>query len=259
MKVEAGRLVRVEKEDLDKDGCFVCDFDITNIGANAFFPVKYYLKGVGMKSVEKISQYAFLDCTELEYAHFSKCLTAVDFGAFMGCYKLREVIFPESLKFLAHWAFLDCDNIKKVEFFCDLKRLDNFSQNQVCDFLANGVFDRCGHIETFVFHKNFSYHGALKRFERLKEIQIEDERVAQKFWREAIYDSPQSFMLLNSKLFLNEEFAKNCVYYMEAAFEKQFGSDERLAKALAKGVFEEKLRREEEKFFDKQPEEKEED
>ncbi len=252
MKIDCdGRLIRVEKEDLDENDCFVCDTNITSIGANAFYPVKYYIKAASLKNVQKISQYAFLNCEALEYISFSKNLKSIDYGAFMGCYRLQEVVLPKELSILAHWTFLDCDSIKKVEFLGDLKRMDNVTQNQACDFLANEVFERCHHIEKFVFHNNILFHKGFKKFERLKEIEIEDEKVAKKFWQDAIYDCPQAFMFLDSKLFYNGPFVKSCVVSMELAFEKQFGSNEILAKRLAQSVFEQKLMQEEQKCFNK--------
>lgn len=251
MKVDDnGKLLRVEEADLDKNGCFVCGTSITSIGANAFLPVKYLIKGAVLRKVQTISQFAFLDCEELEYVHFSKNLKAIDYGAFMGCCRLKEVVFPKELSTLGFWAFLDCASIKKVEFLGDLKKVDDLTKYQACDFFENKVFERCRQIEIFVFHNNIVFNKGFKNYEKLKEIEIADEKVAMNFWREAIYDCPQSFMFLDTKLFYNSDFVKQCFIIMELSFEKQFGTNGILARHLAEDVFEQKLLLEEQKCFD---------
>lgn len=90
-------------------------------------------KVVVPKHIEEIPQYAFLGCTNLEYAELNS--KKIDYDAFMGCSKLVEVYIKDQIKEIST-SFENCNSLNKV-------RIDNIESWCNIDFnfeTANPLF-----------------------------------------------------------------------------------------------------------------------
>ena len=67
-------------------------------------------------SVERIGEYAFSGCTNLNSIKFGLNLEMIEEGAFAGCENLSEVIFPKGIESIGLDAFLGCDAITSVKY-----------------------------------------------------------------------------------------------------------------------------------------------
>ena len=74
-------------------------------------------------SVERIGNYAFLDCTQLEKVTMPNTVTSIGDGAFMGCTQLEKVTMPNAVTSIGNSAFANCSNLKEVAFSNELKFL----------------------------------------------------------------------------------------------------------------------------------------
>lgn len=72
----------------------------------------------GIYTVEKISSFAFMNCTFIKEIKFPKTLKEIGTQAFVNCTSLEKVILPENLKRIGYNAFGGCENIKYFEVNC---------------------------------------------------------------------------------------------------------------------------------------------
>lgn len=72
----------------------------------------------GIYTVEKISSFAFMNCTFIKEVKFPKTLKEIGTQAFVNCTSLEKVILPENLKRIGYNAFGGCENIKYFEVNC---------------------------------------------------------------------------------------------------------------------------------------------
>lgn len=72
----------------------------------------------GIYTVEKISPFAFMNCTFIKEVKFPKTLKEIGTQAFVNCTSLEKVILPENLKRIGYNAFGGCENIEYFEVNC---------------------------------------------------------------------------------------------------------------------------------------------
>lgn len=72
----------------------------------------------GIYTVEKISPFAFMNCTFIKEIKFPKTLKEIGTQAFVNCTSLEKVILPENLKRIGYNAFGGCENIEYFEVNC---------------------------------------------------------------------------------------------------------------------------------------------
>ena len=66
--------------------------------------------------LEKVGQFAFAECINLDYVEFAEGLTHIDVGAFCGCKNIQELYLPSTLKRINYNAFYSCTNLREIHF-----------------------------------------------------------------------------------------------------------------------------------------------
>ena len=118
------------------------DISVTVIPAYAFYGHYRIIEVICHEGVEKIEEFAFLQCTslrrvimpgvkEVEESAFETCdlnhvecdkLETIGNGAFFGNKNLRSINLP-SARIVEEWAFWDCESLMNVKFGSKLERL----------------------------------------------------------------------------------------------------------------------------------------
>lgn len=75
------------------------------------------------KSLQKLGESAFENCTDLEIVVFDNNLESIEERTFYGCTKLNNVYFPEGVKVLKKDSFYGCEKLNNVRFPNSLKRI----------------------------------------------------------------------------------------------------------------------------------------
>ena len=80
--------------------------------------------------IKKVGQFAFNECSNLEYVEFAEGLEVIDLGAFMACSNLEQVYLPSTLKGIGNGAFNCCYSLKEVYFGGTMNEWLEVGQNQ---------------------------------------------------------------------------------------------------------------------------------
>ena len=140
MQIHKNILVRVDKEDLDKDGLFVVP-----------------------EETKEIASSAFMFCNEdLNKIVISEGVDTIEAFTFYGCENLREVEIPSSMREIGDLAFFDCFNLCAVEFPEGIERI------------GKGVFTTCVNLETVILPESVKKIGSDLFYgcESLKQLAI---------------------------------------------------------------------------------------
>lgn len=87
--------------------------EIKYIGKSAF--EDSFIKEISFTNVERISDYAFKNCSQLTKVIMGEATTEVGTEAFYGC-GLTSVIFPQSIEEIGPGAFAYCESLQAVDF-----------------------------------------------------------------------------------------------------------------------------------------------
>ena len=82
--------------------------------AGAFYQKSSIKSVILPKSLQSISQNAFLNCTELESVEFLSEQTTLGVGAFSGCAKLKNVVLPSKLKAIPDNLFYAAKKLQSI-------------------------------------------------------------------------------------------------------------------------------------------------
>lgn len=82
------------------------------IGGGAFYECIRLKSVTGGDNVEKIEEYAFKKCKNMEYS-IPKCVTYIGTEAFYGCKKIKEVVL-DKVTYIGSGAFNNCRGMKKI-------------------------------------------------------------------------------------------------------------------------------------------------
>lgn len=66
--------------------------------------------------IKEVGQFAFNECSNLDYVEFAEGLEVIHLGAFMACTKLEQLYLPSTLKEIREGAFSCCHSLKEVHF-----------------------------------------------------------------------------------------------------------------------------------------------
>lgn len=80
--------------------------------------------------IKKVGQFAFNECSNLEYVEFTEGLEVIDLGAFMTCSNLEQIYLPSTLKGIGRGAFNCCYSLKEVYFGGTMDEWLEVGQNQ---------------------------------------------------------------------------------------------------------------------------------
>lgn len=67
------------------------------------------------KSVTKIGNEAFRDCTDLTYVEIPNSVTSIGKGAFNGCTGLKSIEIPNSVTSIEYQAFCKCTSLTSID------------------------------------------------------------------------------------------------------------------------------------------------
>ena len=98
--------------------------------------------------VVSISDYAFVNCYDMESVFIPESVTSIGAFAFSGCKYLNELELPKGLQLLGAYAFHDCYRLHDIEIPLGL------------DSIPDGVFSGCVNIEEIRFPEGIRYIGA---------------------------------------------------------------------------------------------------
>ena len=106
------------------------DYNIKVVGGFSGTKVEYVYISEG---IERISDYAFSGCTELEFVHIPSTVkpineadeTAIGTYAFKECIKLSEVNIPEGTVVIPTQCFIDCTGLRKLVLPSSIKKLNS--------------------------------------------------------------------------------------------------------------------------------------
>ena len=118
-------------------------------------------------SVERIGNYAFLDCTQLEKVTMPNTVTSIGDGAFMGCTQLEKVTMPNAVTSIGNSAFANCSNLKEVAFSNELKLIK-------LESIEDRAFWNCNNLEKITLNVGLKSIGtqAFYSCDALKEISL---------------------------------------------------------------------------------------
>lgn len=112
-------------------------------------------------SVIKISDYAFLDCTNLEEINIPSSVTYIGERAFFNCKNLKKITLPDNIEYIGPSAFSGCENLteivlprnlKKIHYrtFADCKKLTKVIIPEGIEELEWAIFSGCDNLEEIV-------------------------------------------------------------------------------------------------------------
>ena len=112
----------------------VVEEGITSIGRYMFYWCEE-LKTVSLPStLETICDYAFEDCTGLDFIQLPEGLKTIGYDAFEECFALTDVVIPSTVTTLEGGAFFSCHNLKSVTFLSGITNI-NYLTFQGCESL----------------------------------------------------------------------------------------------------------------------------
>jgi len=94
------------------------------------------------KSLVSIGEHAFDFCENLKTISFKEGLKIIRDFSFQNCHSLSEVVLPDSLEVIANYAFSGCYSLKKIVLPFHLKRL------------GRGAFSACGDLQSIQLSKS---------------------------------------------------------------------------------------------------------
>ena len=113
-------------------------------------------------SVIKVSDYAFLDCTNLEEINIPSSVTYIGERAFFNCKNLKKITLPDNIEYIGPSAFSGCENLKEIYLprisDARLYKTIDFTQRQttVTDVVKTLVTGRCHYF--IITHKSLTYN-----------------------------------------------------------------------------------------------------
>ncbi len=124
------------------------DIRVTEIGRNAFYEVP--ITGVMIPdTVEKICDYAFYRCMELNDLRISSKVEYIDSGAFSMCKSLKSVTLPKNLKSIGDTAFYGCDGLTEITIPANVSSI------------KLNAFQKCTNLKTINVDSNNRYFASV--------------------------------------------------------------------------------------------------
>lgn len=111
-------------------------YNVTNIGAKAFYECSELTKITIPNSVTNISARAFENCVELTELEIPSSITNIGNYAFKGCVKLTNVTIPNSVENVGRSSFENCTGITDIIIGSGVKNIYNGAFKQ-CEKLVN--------------------------------------------------------------------------------------------------------------------------
>ena len=116
-------LIRVEPEDVDKDGKCVIPYGVKTIGENACLGNNSLCSVVLPSSVTEICDSSFERCDNLKTINLPQGLTKIGIGAFYHCYSLENIVIPEGVEILREYTFEECSDLECIHLPQSLKEI----------------------------------------------------------------------------------------------------------------------------------------
>lgn len=117
------------------------------------------------KSVTKIGNEAFRDCTDLTYVEIPNSVTSIGNFAFFNCFDLTSIEIPNNVTSIGWWAFIGCYSL------CELHIRNEFPEEME---VADEAFDDLGECTLYIpIGTGYAYrhHPAFEG--KFKEVIIE--------------------------------------------------------------------------------------
>lgn len=145
------------------------DFLITGISDQAFRNNTTIEKIILPKTIEKINNFAFQNCTKLKEIVFSEGLKIIGDSSFWGT-SIEKVTLPESLETIYPYAFFNCKKLQEITIGPNVKKM------------TLGCFNACENLETVYITSQYEiesrYTDVYQTFSRcpkLKTIYVPEE------------------------------------------------------------------------------------
>lgn len=135
------------------------------------FESNHLLKSITFnENITEISEYAFLDCTNLIKVGLSNNITKISPRAFKNCKSLSYINVPSSVKIISDYAFDGCKSLEYVMFnegleeiytnvFKDCIKLDNVYLPVGLKRISSFAFDSCICLKELLIPKTINYLG----------------------------------------------------------------------------------------------------
>lgn len=97
---------------------------------STYLPGKYKDKIISVvipEGIEKLTNYSFTNCINLEKVSLPSTLTEIGFQAFQGCMSLTDIEFPERLSKIEREAFLNCENLENINLHSGITILGDYA------------------------------------------------------------------------------------------------------------------------------------
>ena len=169
------------------------NYDVTEIGADAFSGCSDLLSVTIPESVNQIRESAFSGCssltsmvipnsvTEISGWTFSGCsgltsviipesVTSIGYGAFGGCCSLTSVTIPNSVTYIDEWAFENCSGMNSVTIpnsvtliganaFSGCSALSSVEIPESVTSIERGTFSNCRSLTSVTIPESVTYIG----------------------------------------------------------------------------------------------------
>ena len=159
----------------------------------------------------------------LERVEIPKGIQAFDTGdpnqrPFSGCKKLKEVVLHKGVYRLC--GFSQCDALETITLPETLTDIQSDALTY-CNSLKKVVIK--GKLSLFPLQDKdyYDYYKFVWTCPSLQEISFKDAETGKKFFKGILKKDPTKFMLIDTRLFLDKAFVKDCLVIMADTFERQ--------------------------------------
>lgn len=148
--------------------------------------------------------------------------------AFKNCVSLQSFHFPSRIVLYGS-PFRRCNSMTELTFDGSItlrisaNRLKTLREGERA--MRAITFKDCNNVQKINFGKGVKFHlDELAQFENLKEINLNcDFFERKKFWRDAISNYPQFFLMLPTDLYKDTNYARQCLYPVPDVLEDIYG------------------------------------